>query len=770
MRCRTFGVLVFLATFWVVSPASAAGIDQEYRKPADKKTWGELLLDFVGHSGVGRSYALVVGISKFDDYPSLPTANDPLRMRDFLVNEAGFDYVHVLTDEKATKARIEELMVDVLPGMIHNNDQFLFYWSGHGTQRPNDFGGQLGYLPLSSSPIGRYATMISMADIQRWDDVIHAKQALFLLDACFSGLAGTAAKSEPRELQIDQLDKPAHHLVSAGTADEETIAGDRWGGSIFTDAILRAVRGEADAETSYPKDGVVSLSELIGYVKTRVAFEAPAAGWKRPITPQPYNLRSNAGEFFFLTDDRKLATLESAGAQYQGHFENGMPVVAKGRTPPPPTCDHEADRIFWEAIKNETAAGYFEAYLKRVESGELCGLFADIARLKLGSPVAALPSVTEPARRGESAPVEPTPAAVEAALNLGPQDRKAFQHALTALGFDTRGVDGAFGANTRGAIAGWQRSRDHDQTGYLTSEQYQQVLAEPPPKPAVVLEPETPRHQEVLAEPPPKLAVVREPETQRRAPDPIVPVDQGKRVALVIGNSAYKNAEKLQNPGNDARSIAEVLTRTGFEVTLGTDLDQPGMQQALRDFGLKAEEADVAVVYYAGHGVQVAGENYLLPVDATLERERDLLYEALPLNLVMGEVAQSQKLGLVILDACHDNPLAEHLRRILGPIRSRLVGDGLARIDNLPSGTMVAFATRPGEVAVDGTGPHSPYTTALLKHIEEPGLELNLLFRKVRDTVLEETAYRQEPRTYDALGDEPFYFSQAALLTRGQGN
>jgi formylglycine-generating enzyme required for sulfatase activity len=370
-----------------------AGIDEEYRKPADKKTWGQLLLDFVGHPGV----------SKYDDYPSLPTGNDPLRVRDFLINEAGFDYVHVLTDEKATKDRIEELMVDILPGMIHDNDQFLFYWSGHGTQRPNAIGGQVGYLPLASSPKGSYASMISMGDIQRWDEVLGAKQALFLLDACFSGLAGVAGKSDRRELQIEQLDKPAHHLVSAGTAAEETIAGDRWGGSIFTDAVLRAARGEADAETSYAKDGVVSLSELIGYIKTRVAIEAPAAGWTTPITPQPYNLRSNTGEFFFLADERKLAKLQSAGAQYQGRFENGMPVVAKG-TAPSRTCDHDADRDFWASIKIETAPGYFEAYLKRVESGELCGLFADIARLRL----AALESARQ--KPNQPSPMEPATA------------------------------------------------------------------------------------------------------------------------------------------------------------------------------------------------------------------------------------------------------------------------------------------------------------------------------------------------------------------------
>ncbi|HSA82383.1 MAG TPA: caspase family protein, partial [Geminicoccaceae bacterium] len=240
------------------------------------------------------------------------------------------------------------------------------------------------------------------------------------------------------------------------------------------------------------------------------------------------------------------------------------------------------------------------------------------------------------------------------------------------------------------------------------------------------------------------------------------------RVALVIGNSAYRNAEELPNPKNDATAIAEALTRTGFEVDLRTDLDQLGMQHALRDFGLMAESAEVALVFYAGHGVQVAGENYLLPVDAALERERDLLYEALPLNLVMGEIAQAQKLGLAIIDACRDNPLAEQLRRTLGPIRSRLVGDGLARMENLPSDTMIAFATRPGEVAVDGSGEHSPYAAAILEHLEEPGVELNLLFRKVRDTVLINTAYRQEPRTYDALGAEPFYFIEPKPNQRPQ--
>jgi formylglycine-generating enzyme required for sulfatase activity len=232
-----------------------------------------------------------------------------------------------------------------------------------------------------------------------------------------------------------------------------------------------------------------------------------------------------------------------------------------------------------------------------------------------------------------------------------------------------------------------------------------------------------------------------------------------KHIALVIGNSAYRNAEELPNPRNDARAVGEALERLGFKVDTELDLTQANLQTVLREFGYQAEVADVAVVFYAGHGIQVSAENYLLPVDAMLRRERDLIYEAVPLTVVMEEVAQARRLGLVIVDACRDNPLADRLRQALG-VRSGLVGTGLARMENVPSDTMVAFSTRPGEIAVDGLGQHSPYTEAFLRHLEEPGLELTLLFRKVRDTVLELTAQRQEPRTYDALGAEPFFFKQ----------
>jgi formylglycine-generating enzyme required for sulfatase activity len=233
-----------------------------------------------------------------------------------------------------------------------------------------------------------------------------------------------------------------------------------------------------------------------------------------------------------------------------------------------------------------------------------------------------------------------------------------------------------------------------------------------------------------------------------------------RRVALVIGNSAYRNAAPLANPGGDATAVGVALERLGFEVEVALDADQLRMRGAVRELGIRAEQADVALVFYAGHGIQVGGQNFLLPVDARLARERDLLYEALPLELILEEVAQAGKLGLVLLDACRDNPLAEQLRDALGPLRVNQIGRGLARVEVLPSNTLVAFSTRPGDVAVDGTGERSPYTAALLQHIEAPGLELGLLLRKVRDTVLAITANRQEPRDYSALGAEPFYFKE----------
>ncbi|WP_158044101.1 SUMF1/EgtB/PvdO family nonheme iron enzyme [Skermanella pratensis] len=241
---------------------------------------------------------------------------------------------------------------------------------------------------------------------------------------------------------------------------------------------------------------------------------------------------------------------------------------------------------------------------------------------------------------------------------------------------------------------------------------------------------------------------------------PVSAADADKRIALVIGIGAYQFAPALPNPSNDARAIAAALRNLKFEVEEVYDLDNRGFSGRLRDFGIRAAEADVAVIFYAGHGLQVRGQNYLLPSDARLERERDLVYEAMPLNLILGELAQARKLGVLILDACRNNPFADRLSRSnAGAIRERDVSAGLSRVDDTPSDTLVALATRADALAEDGAGEHSPYTMALLKNLNVPGLELGLFFRRVRDNVMEATQGRQEPFIFGSLGATPFYFN-----------
>jgi formylglycine-generating enzyme required for sulfatase activity len=231
-----------------------------------------------------------------------------------------------------------------------------------------------------------------------------------------------------------------------------------------------------------------------------------------------------------------------------------------------------------------------------------------------------------------------------------------------------------------------------------------------------------------------------------------------RRIALVIGISAYQNAPALANPVNDARAIGEALRRLKFDVTEIYDANFGALANGIREFGIRAAGADVALVYYAGHGVQVDRENYLLPSDAKLERERDLLYEAMPLERLLGEVSQASKIGMVLLDSCRSNPFIDRVSRSMS-VAGRAVSTlaGLARVDNVPRNTMVVMAAKADQVAEDG-GQHSPFAGALLAHFQIPGLELSLFFRSVRDTVLRATNNRQEPFVFSSLGAEPFYF------------
>src|SRR5215470_11556580 len=226
------------------------------------------------------------------------------------------------------------------------------------------------------------------------------------------------------------------------------------------------------------------------------------------------------------------------------------------------------------------------------------------------------------------------------------------------------------------------------------------------------------------------------------------------RVALVIGNSAYQKVVNLTNPVHDAQDVSEALKRLGFAVNTVTDADFDGFRRALRDFGRMATNADMAVFYYAGHGVEIEGNNWLLPTDAELKSDLDARTEAIGLQSAMEAVSAAKTLGLVILDACRNNPFSNMRRAVVTRSVQML---GLAPVQ--PSdNVLVAYAARDGTVAGDGTGHNSPYAAALLKHIETPGLEVDFLFRNVRDDVMAATKNEQQPFVYGSLSSDQIYF------------
>jgi Caspase domain len=238
--------------------------------------------------------------------------------------------------------------------------------------------------------------------------------------------------------------------------------------------------------------------------------------------------------------------------------------------------------------------------------------------------------------------------------------------------------------------------------------------------------------------------------------------DPGRRVALVIGNAAYRSVGPLRNTGRDAEALAASLRSVGFEtVRLETDLTRNSLIDALRSFAREAEGADWAVVYFAGHGIEMGGMNYLLPIDAKLESDRDVQYEAVALEQVLGAVEGARKLKLVILDACRDNPFVAQMKRM---VASRSVGRGLAQVEP-EGGMLVAYAARHGQVALDGEGRNSPYVQALVRHLPMPGVEIGKLFRLVRDEVLAATGRRQEPFIYGSLPGEDFFFAPATTVS-----
>ncbi len=255
---------------------------------------------------------------------------------------------------------------------------------------------------------------------------------------------------------------------------------------------------------------------------------------------------------------------------------------------------------------------------------------------------------------------------------------------------------------------------------------------------------------------------------------PAVPANTSTKVALIIGNGAYLDGPALPNPPHDATDIAAAFGRLSFSVRLLTDATYNDMKAALQQFSSQAQGSEMAVVYFAGHGIELGGENWLIPVDAKLDTDQSVEAGAITLNAIMQAVSGASKLGLVILDACRNNPFLIKITQptadnsINAPgtggasttattVATRSVGKGLSAPVEPTNNVLVAYAAKDGTTAADGNGRNSPFTAALLKYLETPGLEINFLFRDVRDDVIASTGSAQQPFTYGSLSKEAIY-------------
>jgi tetratricopeptide (TPR) repeat protein len=255
-------------------------------------------------------------------------------------------------------------------------------------------------------------------------------------------------------------------------------------------------------------------------------------------------------------------------------------------------------------------------------------------------------------------------------------------------------------------------------------------------------------------------AITPAPRSEPRVNLPSRPGDsseRGPRVALVIGNAAYGSVPSLTNPVNDAREMSSALRELGFKVIEGYNLTSSSMRSKIAEFGAALPGAGVSLFYYAGHGMQVSGRNYLVPVDARVERPSALGTEAIEVNTVIADMEAEKRINLVFLDACRDNPLSRNLARSMGGgSRSSAVGQGLAQV-NAGIGTLITFATSPDTIALDGSGRNSPFTQAMLKYIRTPGLEIRSMLTRVRADVIRATNEQQVPWDHSSLTGD-FYF------------
>lgn len=241
------------------------------------------------------------------------------------------------------------------------------------------------------------------------------------------------------------------------------------------------------------------------------------------------------------------------------------------------------------------------------------------------------------------------------------------------------------------------------------------------------------------------------------------PLAAETRMALVIGNANYAHGGKLSNPAHDAALIAQALQSVGFTVISKTDLGRDDLENALKAFARDSAGADTAVVYFSGHGMEIGGTNYLIPIDAVLEDDTAIQFEAVPLDLVMTAVGRARRLKVVVLDACRNNPFFDAMRRSNS---QKDISVGLAR-PVAQSGMLIAYAAREGTTAANGTGDNSPYAIALARHLTETGVDVRVLFGEVHEDVLTASGGRQEPSAYESIGGQGFYLTPS---TAGAAN
>jgi uncharacterized caspase-like protein len=248
------------------------------------------------------------------------------------------------------------------------------------------------------------------------------------------------------------------------------------------------------------------------------------------------------------------------------------------------------------------------------------------------------------------------------------------------------------------------------------------------------------------------------------------PAFADRRVALVIGNAAYRSMAQLQNPRNDAADVAAALRRLDFEAIAATDLDRSGMNDALDRFSRLADGADIAVVYYSGHGMQFGGTNYLLPVDARLDSAADInRFRLMPLDDVMEALRRVRGVAVLVLDACRNNPVENEMKRRLAATsgdRGELALTRGLKPQPAGNGLLIAYATQSNDVASDGVGRHSPFTSAFLNNVETPGIDLRLMMLRVQDDVDNLTDHRQRPEVSNSIVGE-FKLKPAVLQQDG---